>query len=155
MNWVILEYQIMAYNTGKYFGWTYEPGIMKYWIILALQQCMRKPGNMSSCIKMLVLYLVIFFNISYHTIHVNISQYTNILLGISVGSWEWVWMVGDEYSELGMREKGSKWAKMAAFGENCTMKLKNAWWLRIKVKCLWVNVIVELEWSNKEWKGWE
>ena len=62
---------------------------------------------------MLVLYLVIFFNISYHTIHVNISQYTNILLGISVGSWEWVWMVGDEHSEVGMREKGSKWAKMA------------------------------------------
>ena len=37
---------------------------------------------MISCIKMSFLYLVIYFNTPYHIIHVNISQYMDILLGV-------------------------------------------------------------------------
>lgn len=49
-------------------------------MILASAQCMRTPDNM---IKWSVLYLVIFLNTPYLTIHVNISQYTGFLQGLS------------------------------------------------------------------------
>ena len=78
------EYQIMSYNTGEYFWCTDKLGITNYWTILASAQCMRIPNNMNSCIKMLVLYLLIFLNTPYLTIHVNISQYMGFLLGFNL-----------------------------------------------------------------------
>ena len=38
---------------------------------------------MNSCIKMSILYLLIFLNTPYLTIHVNISQYMGFLLGVT------------------------------------------------------------------------
>jgi hypothetical protein len=59
---------------------------MKYSRILASAQCMRIPDNMNSCIKMSILYLLIFFNTPYHTIHLNISQYMDFSLGFNTGT---------------------------------------------------------------------
>ena len=60
---------------------------MRYWMILASVKCMRIPDNMISCIKMSVLYLFIYFNTPYLTIHINISQYMGFLLGLSPDNW--------------------------------------------------------------------